>query len=219
MSLANGAEGFVFVLVLDNTWLGTVSRSTLQHSLPLCLRPYCSHPISTTMHPAVSKSYIVPAIFLNPVLFLMSINTILSRCLPPIVIDAAKQPPPYFTFGPSAQHPHLNVHASEKLCWSYTFLIVCVQLAAFGRVSECREAGKVKARSKANRNQAKAGARKGIMNTVCMNGHSHADGAVERGSEKHEDQENGFPGLDSKLWHLEASDEESTKTSDSETVH
>lgn len=171
------------------------------------------------MHPSISKSYIVPAIFLNPVLLLMSINTILSRCLPPIITDAAKQPPPYFTFGPSAQHPHLNVHASEKLCWSYTFVIVCVQLAAFGRVRECREAGQVKARPKENCTQAKAGARKKVRNTVCMNGYSHADGAVEHGPEKDEDQENRFPGLDSKLWHLEARDDESTKTSDSETVH
>ena len=98
-------------------------------------------------------------------------------------------------------------------------MIVCVQLAAFGRVSECREAGKVKARLEVDRTRAKSGARKEIMHTVCMNGHGHADGAVERGPEKHEDQENRFCGLDSKLWHLEASDEESTKTSDSETVH
>lgn len=173
------------------------------------------------MHPAISESYIVPAIFLNPVLFLMGINIILSRCLPPIVVEAAKQPPPYSTFGPSAQHPHLNVLASEKLCWSYTFLIVCAQLAAFGRVSDCREAGKVKARSEGDRAQAKAGACKGIINTVYMNCNGHAEEAVERGLEtlNHDDQENDFFGPEPKLWHLEASDEESTKTSDKETIH
>ena len=166
------------------------------------------------MHPAIPKSYIVPAIFLNPVLFLISLNTILSRCLPPIIVDAAKQP----TFGPSAQHPHLNVHASEKLCWTYTLLIVCAQLAAFGRVSECREAGKVKARLMGKRAQEKAGACKETTNTVYMDGNSH--GPMEHGSEKmkHEEPEDVYPGPDSKLWHLEASDEESTKVSDSKTI-
>ncbi|KAL9070056.1 MAG: hypothetical protein Q9161_005112 [Pseudevernia consocians] len=172
------------------------------------------------MHPAISKSYIVPAIFLNPVLFLMSLNTILSRLLPPVIVDAAKQPPPYSTFGPSAQHPHLDIHASEKLCWSYTFLIVCAQLAAFGRVSGCREEGRVKARIKGKRAQAKAGACEENRKAVYMNGNGHANGAVEHGSETrdHEDREDDSPGLDPRLWHLEASDEDSTITSDSETM-
>ena len=91
------------------------------------------------MHPAISKSYIVPAVFLNPVIFLLSLNTILSRVLLPVTVDATEQSPPYSSFGPSAEHPHLNIHTSEKLCWSYTVLIVCVQLAAFGKVSEYRE--------------------------------------------------------------------------------
>lgn len=98
-------------------------------------------------------------------------------------------------------------------------MIVCAQLAAFGRVRERREAGKAKARSKENGTHATAGAYKEVVNAVCTNSHSHADEAVEHGSEKHEDQENRFSGLDSKLWHLEASDEESAQTSDSETVH
>lgn len=68
----------------------------------------------------------------------MSINTILSRVLPPIIVDASIQPPPYSTFGPSAEHPHLDIHASESLCWGYTIFIVCAQLVAFGRVSERR---------------------------------------------------------------------------------
>ena len=121
--------------------------------------PHCSYLIST-MHPAITKSYIVPAVFLNPVLFLLSLNTILSRVLPPVIVDAAEQPPPYSTFGPSAQHPHLNIHASEKLCWSYTFLIVCVQLAAFGKVSQCRDESEAKAKMKREHNLARTGARK-----------------------------------------------------------
>ena len=76
----------------------------------------------------------------------MSINTLLSRLLPPITVDVAVQPPPYSTFGPSAEHPHLDIHNSEGLCWGYTFVIVCAQLVAFGRVSERREEYKRKAR-------------------------------------------------------------------------
>lgn len=170
------------------------------------------------MHPSISKSYIVPALFLNPVLFLMSLNTILSRCLPPIIVDAAKQPQPYSTFGPSAQHPHLDVHASEKLCWSYTFLIVCAQLAAFGRVSGCREAGKEKARMKKERAQAKVRARQENEKAVYMNGNGHANRTIEHASEtpNHKGEEETSPEPDMKFWHLEASDEESTRSSDSD---
>ncbi|KAL2038008.1 hypothetical protein N7G274_009228 [Stereocaulon virgatum] len=100
------------------------------------------------MHPAISTNYIVPGLLLNPVLLLWSINTILSRCLPPLLVNAATQPPPYYAFGPSAEHPHIDVHASESLCWSYTAFIVCANLAAFGRVSGRREESKERAKLK-----------------------------------------------------------------------
>ena len=162
----------------------------------------------------------MPALFLNPVLFLMSLNIILSRVLPPVTVDAAEQPPPYYTFGPSAQHPHLDIHASEKLCWSYTFLIVCAQLAAFGRVSECREESKLKARMRRKRIQTKAGARKDNGKGFYMNGNGHAIRVVEHGSKtrKIEDQEDGSFGTDPTLWHLEASDEDTTTANDSKTI-
>ena len=162
------------------------------------------------MHPAISKSYIVPAVFLNPVLFLLSLNTILSRVLPPVTIDAAEQPPPYSTFGPSAQHPHLNIHTSEKLCWSYTFLIVCVQLAAFGKVNECREESKAKARMKREHILSRIGTRKDNGNMACLNGSCHAIRVIEI-----KDHEDGSFGTIPRLWNLEASGKDSTKTSDS----
>ena len=161
------------------------------------------------MHPAISKSYIVPAVFLNPVMFLLSLNTILSRVLPPVTVDAAEQPPPYYTFGPSAEHPHLNIHTSEKLCWSYTVLIVCVQLAAFGKVSECREESKAKARMERERILAKTAARKDDGDVDCLNGSCHAIRVIEI-----EDHEDGSFGTDPSLWNLEASGKDSTKTSD-----
>lgn len=156
------------------------------------------------MHPSISKSYIVPAIFLNPVLFLMSLNTILSRFLPPVIVDAAKQPPPYSALGPSAQHPHLNIHASEKLCWSYTFLIVCAQLAAFRSISGCREAGKKKAKMKRERAQTTGGVWNDSEKAVYMNGNRHANGSVARSSGTPQHHLNGScPGPDPKLCHLE----------------
>ena len=165
------------------------------------------------MYPAISKSYLVPAVFLNPVMFLLVLNTILSRVLPPVTVDAAEQPPPYSTFGPSAQHPHLNIHTSEKLCWSYTFLIVCVQLAAFGKVSECREESKAKARMKREHLLAKIGARKDDGNGDCLNGSCRLRRIIEI-----EDHEDGSFGTDPRLWNLEASGKDSTKTSDSSTT-
>lgn len=70
---------------------------------------------------------ILPSIFLNPVLFLHSLNTILTKLLPPLNgYD-----------GNSAQ-PHLDIHASESLCWGYTALIVWAQVAAFLRIDRLR---------------------------------------------------------------------------------
>ena len=141
------------------------------------------------MHFAISISYMVLAILLNPVLFLLSLNTILSYVLPPVVVDPSKGTPPGPTFGPSAQNPHLNVHASEKLCWSYTFLIVCAQLAAFERVSECRAADKLDARIKREHAQAKSGARNETEIAVYANGNAHAGTKTP----KHEDQNRAVP--------------------------
>ncbi|KAL8673272.1 MAG: hypothetical protein Q9168_002310 [Polycauliona sp. 1 TL-2023] len=107
------------------------------------------------MHPALSTSYLLPAIFLNPVLFLHGLNTILSRIIPPILeVKMPVQPPPYSTFGPSSNHPHLDVHASDNLCWSYTMVMICAQLMAFGRVHRLREEGKEQRRLKKARAEA-----------------------------------------------------------------
>ena len=83
-------------------------------------------------------NYLLPAIFLNPILFLHSLNTILSRILPPIQVMGSFQPPPYSDLGPSACHPHLDVHYSDNLCWSYTIVMVIAQLFAFDRVTQVR---------------------------------------------------------------------------------
>ena len=85
-------------------------------------------------------NYLLPAIFLNPILFLHSLNTILSRILPPVHVAGTLQPPPYSDLGPSGCHPHLDVHYSDNLCWSYTVVMVLAQLFAFDRVTQVRSA-------------------------------------------------------------------------------
>ena len=61
-------------------------------------------------------------------------------------------------------------------------MIVCAQLAAFGRVSKCREAGEEKARMKKERPRGISGVRKVNRIAVCMNGNGHANESVERSS-------------------------------------
>ena len=89
-------------------------------------------------------------------------------------------------------------------------MIVCAQLAAFGRVSVCRERGKMRARIKRELTQGKVTACKRDGRVIYVNGDGHTVGVVV--------QEDGSFGSYPRLWHLEASDEDSTKTSDSETT-
>ena len=97
---------------------------------------------------SLGTNYVVPAVLLNPVLLLHSVNTILSRILPAVSVDAATQPTPYSRLGPSAQHPHIDMHANDNLCWSYTMVMVCAQLVAFGRVNRKREEMRERSQSK-----------------------------------------------------------------------
>ena len=107
------------------------------------------------MYSSLTTSYLLPAIFLNPVLFLHSLNTILSRILPPIVVSASVQPPPYSMLGPSGNHPHIDVRNSDNVCWGYTAVIICAQLVAFDRVSTSR--AKMKEARKRKREEQKRG--------------------------------------------------------------
>ena len=87
------------------------------------------------MDAPLMASYFATTLFLNPSLFLLGINVLLSRTLPPIhVPGVAQQPPPYYTFGPSATHPHLDVHASDTFCWSYTLFMCFVQMLVYGKL-------------------------------------------------------------------------------------
>jgi hypothetical protein len=85
---------------------------------------------------------LLPTIFLNPVFFLHSLNTILTKLLP--TLNGHE--------GNSAQ-PHLDIHASESLCWGYTLLIVWAQMIAFLRLDRLREEQKSARESKGGKQQ------------------------------------------------------------------
>jgi hypothetical protein len=80
-------------------------------------------PTATTLY-----HLILPTIFLNPVLFLHSLNTILTKLLPSLN-----------GYEGNYAQPHIDIHASESLCWSYTALIVWAQMLAFLRFDRLRE--------------------------------------------------------------------------------
>ena len=99
-----------------------------------------------TIRPTMSSltaTYVLPALLLNPVFILHTVNTIVSRIphtLPASAIATAPLPP----LGPHATLPYFDMHANDSLCWSYTAVMVGAQLLAFGRVSGVREAGRRK---------------------------------------------------------------------------
>lgn len=90
---------------------------------------------------SITKTYLLPAILLNPVLLLHTFNTIASR-MPMTMASSSMPRQPLPTFGPAATSPFIDVHANDNLCWSYTVVMVGVQLVAFGQVSGNREAGR-----------------------------------------------------------------------------
>lgn len=90
------------------------------------------------MHPSLTTSYIIPAIFLNPVIFLHCLNTVFSRTLPPIAVAGPVQRSPYTMYGPAAVRQHVDVQSSENLCWGYTIIMIFAQLLAYGQISQRR---------------------------------------------------------------------------------
>jgi len=87
---------------------------------------------------ALSTSYLLPAVLLNPILILHTLNSLLCRLLP----SFADQPLPTWsdptTWGPHGTPPYLDVHSSANFCWVYTICMVCLQLFAFEKVSQGR---------------------------------------------------------------------------------
>ncbi|KAI9879844.1 MAG: hypothetical protein M1830_006867 [Pleopsidium flavum] len=123
----------------------------------------------------LTTTYLLPAILLNPVLFLHSINTILSRLLPPVLAATTPQPPPHSRLGPSATSPHLDMHVSDNLCWSYTVFMVLAQLVAFGQVSQKRQTVRDRKEAVKLRKEEMEDAKKGRE----MNGGTESNGVVK----------------------------------------
>ncbi|CAL3967168.1 hypothetical protein PZA11_003560 [Diplocarpon coronariae] len=93
--------------------------------------------------PTITANYLLPAILLNPAFVLHLINTFISHVMPPP--SAASLSPHQFmeSIGPRRNAtPFLDMHADDQLCWSYTAVMVVVQILAFGRVNDNRVRGK-----------------------------------------------------------------------------
>lgn len=91
------------------------------------------------MPASFSTSYVVPAILLNPCIVLHFFNTAISHFRSSGVVDSTSPHQYLERFGPAAHSdPYIDIHTNDQLCWGYTFLMVIIQLLAFGRVSDNR---------------------------------------------------------------------------------
>ena len=106
---------------------------------PALLKPL-NERAPTTMT-SITRNYLLPAILLNPVLLLHTVNTIVAR-IPTTLASSATPPEAMPFYGPTATSPYFDMHANDNMCWSYTIFMVGVQLVAFGKVSGNREAGR-----------------------------------------------------------------------------
>jgi hypothetical protein len=75
-------------------------------------------------------NFLIPSIVLNPVLFLHSLNALLTYLLPYLE-----------GYDPESSHvqPHLDLHKDEHLCCVYSTFIVLAQLIAFRRYDLSKE--------------------------------------------------------------------------------
>ena len=79
--------------------------------------------------------FLVPTVLLNPVLFLHGLNAVLAIIFPPTLdSNTSYESPSYYPKGPPAENPHINIHASDGLCWGYTIMMVGAQIMAFARL-------------------------------------------------------------------------------------
>ncbi|EPE25953.1 hypothetical protein GLAREA_01865 [Glarea lozoyensis ATCC 20868] len=93
--------------------------------------------------PSISSTYLIPAIILNPAFILHLINTFVSYYIPSPPTASRSPHPTFEKLGPlPGSTPYMDMHADDQLCWSYTILMVIVQVLAFGKVSDNRTARK-----------------------------------------------------------------------------
>lgn len=98
--------------------------------------------IINKMPTSFALTYLLPAIVLNPLVVLHSLNTFASHFIPSAMAIAVSRSPHkcFEVLGPPGNHdPYLDIHASDQLCWSYTAVMVVLQVLAYRRVSDNRE--------------------------------------------------------------------------------
>jgi hypothetical protein len=106
--------------------------------------------------PSLSSTYLLPAILLNPAFVLHLINTFISHWLPPPPTVSVSPHPFMENLGPlPGTKLFMDIHADEKLCWSYTAVMVFVQVLAFGHVQDNRVRRKSAKAAKIEREKAR----------------------------------------------------------------
>jgi len=99
---------------------------------------YLRYPVTVKM-PALSSTYLLPAILLNPAFILHLINTFVSHLFPPPQTISNSPHPIMESLGPlPGSKLYLDMHADDRLCWKYTAIMVVLQLFAIGRVQDNR---------------------------------------------------------------------------------
>lgn len=100
------------------------------------------------MRISFTTSYLLPGIVLNPVLLLHGFNTFASHYIPSAISTVAS----YSRYKwmedcgpPGNQIPYFYVHTNDSLCWSYTAVMVVLQVLAYIKIVDDRETQKKKA--------------------------------------------------------------------------
>lgn len=133
--------------------------------------------------PTLTSTYLLPAILLNPAFILHLINTFISHMVPPPP-SISHTPHPFMeSIGPvRSAAPYLDMHSDEQLCWSYTAVMVVVQILAFGRVSETRVRRKRVKADKIERERLRKEKMESFKvegKTVGMKGNGHTNGSLD----------------------------------------
>lgn len=95
------------------------------------------------MRTSFTSSYLLPGIVLNPVLVLHGFNTFASHYIPSAISTVVS----YSRYKwmedcgpPGNQIPYFYVHNNDSLCWSYTAVMVVLQILAYIKIVDDREA-------------------------------------------------------------------------------
>lgn len=95
------------------------------------------------MRTSFTSSYILPGIVLNPLIVLHGFNTYASHYIPSAIATVASSSRYkwFEDYGSQGnQIPYFYVHSHDSLCWSYTAVMVVVQVLAYIKIVDSREA-------------------------------------------------------------------------------